>query len=81
MDEDLIFIEAKESGERIDALLAHNIPFLSRNAVQNLIYQSKRTTELNPVKYLKFCFHQHLTLNLHRRISRLIYDMKTIPSS
>ena len=37
MDEDLIFIEAKESGERIDALLAHSIPGFSRNAVQRLL--------------------------------------------
>ena len=37
MDEDLIFIEAKESGERIDALLAHTIPGLSRNAAQRLL--------------------------------------------
>ena len=37
MDEDLIFIEAKESGERIDALLAHSIPGFSRNAAQRLL--------------------------------------------
>ena len=37
MDEDLIFIEAKESGERIDALLAHTIPGFSRNAAQRLL--------------------------------------------
>ena len=37
MDEDLIIIEAKESGERIDALLAHTIPGLSRNAAQRLL--------------------------------------------
>lgn len=37
MDEDLIFIEAKESGERIDALLAHTLPGFSRNAVQHLL--------------------------------------------
>lgn len=39
MDEDLIFIEAEESGERIDALLARNIGSLSRNAAQRLIEQ------------------------------------------
>lgn len=37
MDEDLIFIEAEESGDRIDALLARNIDNLSRNAAQRLI--------------------------------------------
>ena len=37
MDEDLIIIEAKESGERIDALLAHIVPGLSRNAAQRLL--------------------------------------------
>ena len=37
MDEDLIIIEAKESGERIDALLAHTVPGLSRNAAQRLL--------------------------------------------
>lgn len=37
MDEDLIIIEAKESGERIDALLAHTVPGLSRNAAQHLL--------------------------------------------
>lgn len=39
MDEDLIFIEAEESGERIDALLARNISSLSRSAAQRLIEQ------------------------------------------
>lgn len=37
MDEELIFINAMESGERIDALLAHNIDDLSRSAAQKLI--------------------------------------------
>ncbi len=40
MDEDLIIIEAKESGERIDALLAHTVPGLSRNAAQRLLDSS-----------------------------------------
>ena len=40
MDEDLIIIEAKESGERIDALLAHIVPGLSRNAAQRLLDSS-----------------------------------------
>ncbi len=50
MDEDLIFIEAKESGERIDALLAHNIPYLSRNAIQNLIISGLVTLQGKPIK-------------------------------
>ena len=37
MDEDILFITAEESGERVDALLAHMIPDLSRSAVQQLI--------------------------------------------
>ena len=37
MDEDIIFIEAKESGERIDALLARSIENISRNAAQHLL--------------------------------------------
>ena len=50
MDEDLIFIEAKESGERIDALLAHTIPYLSRNAIQNLIIYGLVTLQGKPIK-------------------------------
>jgi len=37
MDEDLIFIEAKESGERIDALLARSIEGFTRSGIQKLI--------------------------------------------
>ena len=37
MDEDLVFIEAKESGDRIDALLARSVSGLSRNAAQHLL--------------------------------------------
>ena len=40
MDEEIILIEAMESGERIDALLAHNLDDLSRNAAQKLIESS-----------------------------------------
>ena len=50
MDEDLIFITAEESGERIDALLARNIENLSRNAVQNLIEKGRCLLEGIPVK-------------------------------
>ena len=37
MDENVILIQAEESGERIDALLAHNLENFSRSAVQKLI--------------------------------------------
>ena len=37
MDENFVLIHAEESGERIDALLAHNMDNLSRNAAQKLI--------------------------------------------
>ena len=37
MDESLIFITAKESGDRIDTLLSHQIPSLSRSASQKLL--------------------------------------------
>lgn len=50
MDEDLIFITAEESGERIDALLARNIENLSRNAAQNLIEKGGCLLEGIPVK-------------------------------
>ena len=50
MDEDLIFITAEESGERIDALLARNIESLSRNAAQNLIEKGNCLLNGMPVK-------------------------------
>lgn len=37
MGENIIKITAKESGERLDALLAHNVAWLSRSAAQRLI--------------------------------------------
>ena len=37
MDENIVFIKAEESGERIDALLAHTVPGLSRSAAQRLL--------------------------------------------
>ena len=37
MDKDSIFIEAKESGERIDALLARKLDSFSRSAIQHLL--------------------------------------------
>ena len=50
MDEDLIFIEAKESGERIDALLARSIDNLSRNAAQHLLDDGVVLLNGSPVK-------------------------------
>ena len=37
MDENIIIVTAQESGERIDALLAHSLPELTRSAVQRLL--------------------------------------------
>lgn len=43
MDENYICITAEESGERIDALLAHALPSLSRSQVQKLLEQGMVT--------------------------------------
>lgn len=43
MDENYICITAEESGERIDALLARTLPFLSRSQVQKLLEQGMVT--------------------------------------
>ncbi len=50
MDEELIFIEAKESGERIDALLTHSLYGFSRTAVQHLIARGLILLNGFPVK-------------------------------
>ena len=50
MDEEIILIQAKESGERIDALLAHNLENLSRSAAQKLIEDGNVTLNGKPVK-------------------------------
>ena len=50
MDEEIILIQAKESGERIDALLAHNLENLSRSAVQKLIEDGNVTLNGKPIK-------------------------------
>ena len=52
MDEELIFttIIAEESGERIDALLARNLPDLTRSRVQKLIETGKVTISGRAVK-------------------------------
>ena len=57
MDEDLIFIEAKESGERIDALLAHTIPGFSRNAAQRLLNSGSVFLNGTPLKKNYKCIH------------------------
>lgn len=50
MDEEVIFVIAEESGERLDALLSHNIEDLSRNAIQNLIDADKVTLNGDAIK-------------------------------
>ena len=50
MDEEIIFIEAKESGERIDALLARILGSISRNAAQKLIEDGQVSFHGQPVK-------------------------------
>ena len=50
MDEEIILIQAKESGERIDALLAHNLENLSRSAGQKLIEDGNVTLNGKPIK-------------------------------
>ena len=50
MDEDILFITAEESGERVDALLARMIPELSRSAVQQLIEAGAILLSEQPVR-------------------------------
>lgn len=50
MDESILVITAKESGDRVDALLARNITGLSRSAVQRLIDSGCVTLKGVPVK-------------------------------
>jgi len=50
MDENIISIEARESGERIDALLADILPQLTRSAAQRLIEEGNVTLLGNPLK-------------------------------
>ena len=50
MDENIISINAKESGERIDALLADTLPQLSRSAAQRLIDEGHVTLSGQPLK-------------------------------
>ena len=55
MDDELIFINVRESGERIDALLAHTIDDLSRNAAQQLIENNCVLVNSRPVKKNTIC--------------------------
>ena len=50
MDEEYLQIQAEESGERIDALLARSVPFLSRSAAQRLLEQGRVTLSGAPVR-------------------------------
>lgn len=50
MDENIISIEAKESGERIDALLAHTLPELTRSAAQRLLDEGNVSLSGRPIK-------------------------------
>lgn len=50
MDENYVLIHAKESGERIDALLAHSMDNLSRSAAQKLIEDGNVFLNGKPIK-------------------------------
>ena len=50
MDENIIILNAEESGERIDALLARLIPEMSRSAVQRLLDEGQVSLGGRPVK-------------------------------
>ncbi len=50
MDEEYLQIQAEESGERIDALLARSVPSLSRSAAQRLLEQGLVTRSGAPVR-------------------------------
>ncbi len=50
MDEEYLQIQAEESGERIDALLARSVPSLSRSAAQRLLEQGRVTLSGAPVR-------------------------------
>lgn len=50
MDENIISIIAEESGERIDALLAHMLPDLTRSAAQRLLDEGNVTLSGQPLK-------------------------------
>lgn len=50
MDENIIIVKAQESGERIDALLAHSLSQLSRSAVQRLLEEGQVSLSGTPLK-------------------------------
>lgn len=50
MDENIITITAQESGERIDALLAHSLTELSRSAIQRLLEEGQVSLNGGPLK-------------------------------
>ena len=50
MDEEYLQIQAEESGERIDALLARSVSSLSRSAAQRLLEQGRVTLSGAPVR-------------------------------
>lgn len=50
MDENIVFVTAEESGDRVDALLARSLPELSRSAAQRLIEAGAVLLGGEPVK-------------------------------
>lgn len=50
MDENIIKVTAQESGERIDALLAHSLSELSRSAIQRLLEEGRVSVDGRPLK-------------------------------
>lgn len=50
MDENILFVTAQESGERLDALLAYTLPDLTRSAAQRLIDAGAVTLGGAPLK-------------------------------
>ena len=50
MDEDFLQLQAEESGERIDALLARSIEGLTRSAAQRLLEDGLVSLAGRPVK-------------------------------
>ena len=55
MDEELLFIDARENGERIDALLSNTVSDYSRNAIQRIIETGNVLLDGKPVKKSHKC--------------------------
>lgn len=72
MDEEIIFIEAKESGERIDALLARILGSISRNAAQKLIEDGQIFFRGQPVK-------KNYKVSAGDQFEVIMPDLKEIP--